>query len=167
MRKKRRGESPMHHQVTAVRAELHDYVDRWCDDWPAIDQWASLAIRRGGDGPERKASGHSDPTGDAVVNMALDPWNQWLDKFRNFRVVARILEGDRERLRPVSEQEKTKLDAERDVEPCARCGIPNPHVHRVDGKPYCARAFDRHGVKGEACYFIVWREQRRANEQTG
>ena len=165
MRKKRRGESPMHHQVAAVRAELHDYVDRWCDDWPAIDQWASLAVKRDAESA-RRGSGHSDPTGSAVVNMDEDPWNRWLERFRVFRLEARLLEADRERLRPVSERERQRLEKSGDVEPCVRCGLPNPSVHRIDGRPYCAKAFARHGLRGEACYFIVWRDKRRANEQT-
>lgn len=169
MRRKRRGESPMAHHVAAVRAELHEYVDRWCDDWPAIDQWAGLAIKRSTEG-ERRGSGHSDPTGSAVVNMDEDPWNRWLERFRRFRLEARIMEGDRERLRPVSEREKERLERIGAVEPCARCGIPNPKMHRIDGRPYCARAFVAHGLQGEACYYLEWRERRRgrgaANEQT-
>lgn len=157
----------MHHQVEAVRAELHEYVDRWCDDWPVIDKWASLAIRQGGGSGERRSNEHADPTLSAVMAMDSDPWNRWLDRFRGFRVEARMVEADRERLRPVSQRERERLEAEQEVDVCARCGLPNPSMHRVDGKPYCAKAFDRHGLRGEACYFVEWRERRRANLQTG
>lgn len=156
--RRKRGDSPMHHQIAAVRAELHDYVDRWCDDWPAIDQWAAMAIRRAVD-TQRRSNEHSDPTASAAMVLSEDPWSLWLERFRAFRVEARLVEAARERLRPVSEQERTRLE-EAAQEPCARCGMVNPSMKRIDGRPYCKTAFVGHGIHGQACYYLIWRERR-------
>lgn len=138
-------------QRAAVRAELHGYVDRAVDDWPAIEAEAGDGIIRGS-GVAVHTSEVSDPTGNAAVNRGHDPGQAWLAQFRAFQRDARYLDAKRAELAPA----KPKRGRENDVRVCAMCKQPNPKMHVVDDKPYCA----------SSCYYVLWRA-RRANAANG
>lgn len=133
----------MDHQRAAVRQELHEIVDRIVDDWQWIDTLSSpIRAVAANEGGTSKGS-HPDPTFDAVGNRAL----AWLDRFRRFRVEARLVDAERAKMAPA--KPKRKGLRENTVEVCVRCQMPAPKVHRIDGQPYCATS----------CYYAEHRER--------
>lgn len=134
----------MDHQRAAVRAELHLLVDRMVSDWLWIDSLAGSVRAGGGDGSRTSKGDHADPTWGAVV--AGDQAGQWLDRFRAFRVEARLLDAARAKMAPAV----PKRGRENTVDVCVRCAKPAPKVHRIDGQPYCATS----------CYYVEWRSRR-------
>ena len=144
----RRRQRATEHQIREIRAELHAIVDRCVDDWEAIGHLASMALSRGGDGEQVATSGMSDPTLSAVLAGEGDPARRWLEEFERFRASARLLDGHRAGLAPT----QPKRERQNTVDVCARCGNPNPKMHRIDGEPHCATT----------CYHQVQRERRKA-----
>lgn len=143
----RRHSTPMDHQHQAVRAELLATVGRLVDDWPWVDSLAG-SLRAGG-GPGGSKGGHADPTGQAA--MVGDEAARWLDRFRALRVEVRLMDGARAHMAPATTKEReSKRGRGNDVEVCVKCGNPNPKMHRVDGKPYCA----------SSCYYVLYRQNR-------
>lgn len=143
---RRREQRPMDHQRQAVRDELHGIVDRAVDDWEWIDSLSGSVRAGSGEGEGRTSKGdHADPTFDAYV--VGDEASKWLDRFRAFRVEARLMDAARAEMAPA----KPKRGRENTVELCALCGLPAPKVRRVDGQPYCATS----------CFYRVWRTKER------
>ncbi len=142
---RRRERKPMDHQRAAVRAELHAIVDRLVDDWDWIDslEGSMRAVSANEGGPSSKGD-HADPT--YMAALAGDMAGSWLDRFRSFRVEARLIDAAREKMRPAV----PKRGRENTVDVCVRCHRPAPKVHRIDNQPYCATT----------CYYVVWRARR-------
>lgn len=146
-----RHDRALDHQREAVRAELHNTIDRAIDDWPAIQHLANMAINRRNDTANVTTSDISDPTLAAVLTAEADPARRWLDELNRLRLHARSLDAHRHELAvatPARGRENT-------IDVCTRCGQPNPKMHRIDGEPHCATT----------CYYAAYREQR-ANVQT-
>ena len=142
---RRREGKPMDHQRAAVRAELHLLVDRMVDDWEWIDSLAGSVRAGGGDGTRASKGDHADPTWGAYV--AGDEAGNWLDRFRAFRVEARLIDAARDKMAPA----KPKRGRQNAVETCELCNMPTVKVRRVDGLPYCPTS----------CFYKVWRTKER------
>lgn len=127
---------------------MHGIVDRLVDDWEWIDslEGSLRAVGSGGDHGTGSKGGHSDPTPAAAMHG--DEAGSWLDRFRAFRVEARLVDGARAKMAPA----KPKRGRENTVDKCVMCKQPAPKVHRIDGHPYCATT----------CYFKEWRARRAA-----
>lgn len=150
---KRREAKPMDHQRAAVRAELHAIVDRLVDDWEWIDslEGSLRAVGSGGGGGGTPKGSHADPTFEAAAMG--DEAARWLDRFRAFRVEARLIDAARANMAPA--KVKAKRGRENTVDVCVRCNLPNPKVHRIDNEPYCATS----------CYYAEHRERKRKAEE--
>lgn len=153
----------VHHQREQVRDELHATVDRLIDGWPAVQHWASMATT--GERSEGRGGGVPDPTLALVARLEDNRPHRWLRMLEQWRWDARHLDG---MLAEVASANRPAPPAEAEVpdaEPCARCGLAmGQQMRRIDGLPYCLRAVDRHGIRGEACW---WRMRREAERQEG
>lgn len=138
-------------QREAVRAELHDYVDRAVDRWPIIDKQAA-EMGRGLHATQwdgSRSGGHGDPTVRTALRVEDDPAlkaQEWQEGFRQVRALLRAVDARGAKLMP----EAVHQGRVNTVDVCGLCKQPAPKVKRVDGRPYCAAS----------CYYSVWRAGR-------
>jgi hypothetical protein len=161
-----RARRAMDHQREAVRSELHATVDRLVDGWPAVEHWAAVAATMHAHG-ERRGSGVVDPTGAAVEALDANRAHRWLRLFEQLRYDVRTLDALLADVSLASVRAPASAAEGADVEPCARCGLPNPDMKRLDGRPLCKVAMVGHGLQGQACFWIEWRALRTGDQNQG
>lgn len=155
-----RARRAVHHQREEVRRELHDTVDRMVDGWPNVQHWAAVAEPTKGE-TGRRGNGVVDPTAAVVEALEANRAHRWLRMFEQWRWDARRLDGLLCEIAASARPAPPSAADDPEAEPCARCGLAmGQRMHRLDGAPYCAKAVDSHGIRGQACYFLVWRERR-------
>jgi hypothetical protein len=150
---------PDRRQVAAIAAQLHQAVDVLVGAyWEAERIREEYAAGRSGIG--RSSGGAwSDPTSAAAIDEREGPGRdaaRIMVQIEAWRDTGLLAVGRWEELaratRTLTPAEAAAIGGRTNTaEVCFACHKPNPRMHRVDGRPYCA----------SSCYYVQYRAGRK------